>query len=269
MKPTPSFEEVVRARIVLRVPGTDRVRVDRNRPYKTVAGDALLADVYRPADTAAPCPAVVLVHGGPVPAGSSPKNMGCFISWGETLAASGLAAVTFNHRFYSGAQILEAARDVEDVLAWVRSEGASLGIDPTRLALWAFSGGGPFLGLALREGAPDLRALVAYYAVLDLREWPADSAAPLSDGDRLALSPAHHVECERPVPPVLVARAGLDLPSLNATIDRFIAAALARNAPLEAINHPEGRHGFDFLDDDPRSREIAARTIEFLRTRLA
>lgn len=29
------------------------------------------------------------------------------------------------------------------------------------------------------------------------------------------------------------------------------------------------RAGFDILDDDPRSREIAARTIEFLRAHLA
>ena len=205
------------------MPGTDRVRVDRNRPYKTVSGVGLLADVYRPADTADPYPAVVLIHGGPVPAGSIPKNMGCFVSWGETLAASGLAAVTFNHRFYGGAQLFEAARDVEDAVAWVRSEAVELGIDPTRLALWAFSGGGPFLSLALREGAPAFRALVAYYAVLDLRETPPDPAAPISDEDRLALSPAHHVESGRPVPPVLVARAGLDHPSLNATIDRFVA----------------------------------------------
>jgi acetyl esterase/lipase len=269
MKPTPPLEEIVRLRIVHRVPGTDRVRVDRNRPYKTVSGVGLLADVYRPADAAAPCPAVVLIHGGPVPAGSAPKNMGCFVSWGETLAASGLAAVTFNHRFYGGAELLEAARDVEDAVTWVRSQAIDLGIDPTRLALWAFSGGGPFLSLALREGARAPRALVAYYAALDLREKPPGPASPVSDEDRLALSPAHHVESGRPVPPVLVVRAGLDHPFLNATIDRFIAAALAHNAPLEAINHPDGRHGFDILDDDPRSREIAVRTIEFLRTHLA
>ena len=256
-------------RIVHRVPGTDRVHVDRGRPYKTVSGGTLLADVYRPADAAAPCPAVVLIHGGPVPGGSTPKDMGCFVSWGETLAASGLAAVTFNHRFYGGAQLLEAARDVEDAVAWVRSQAVELGIDSTRLALWAFSGGGPFLSLALREGAPSLRALVAYYAALDLREKSPDPDASISDGDRLVLSPAHHVESGRPVPPVLVARAGLDHPFLNATIDRFIAAALASNAPLEAINHPDGRHGFDILDDDPRTREIAARTIEFLLTHLA
>jgi len=269
VKPMPPLEEIVRMRIVHRVPGTDRVHVDRDRPFKGASGGVLLADVYRPADAVAPCPAVVLVHGGPVPAGSTPKDMGCFVSWGETLAASGLAAVTFNHRFYGAAQLLEAARDVEDAVTWVRSQAVGLGIDPSRLALWAFSGGGPFLSLALREGAPVLRALVAYYAALDLREKPPGPAAPISDEDRLALSPAHHVESGRRVPPVLVARAGLDHPFLNATIDRFIAVALARNAPLEAINHPDGRHGFDILDDDPRTREIAARTIEFLRTHLA
>jgi acetyl esterase/lipase len=268
MKPTPPLDEIVRMRIVHRVPGTDRVHVDRDRPYKKVSGGALLADVYRPTDAAAPCPTVVLIHGGPVPAGSAPKNMGCFVSWGETLAASGLAAVTFNHRFHGGAQLLEAARDVEDAVAWVRNEAGELGIDSTRLALWAFSGGGPFLSLALREGGPAPRALVAYYAALDLREMPPDPTAPISDADRLALSPAHHVESGRGVPPVLVARAGLDHPLLNATIDRFITATLANNAPLEAINHPDGRHGFDILDDDPRSREIAARTIEFLRAHL-
>ena len=57
------------------------------------------------------------------------------------------------------------------------------GVDSTRLALWAFSGGGPFLSLALREGAPTFRALVAYYAALDLRERPPDPAASISDED--------------------------------------------------------------------------------------
>lgn len=37
---------------------------------------------------------------------------------------------------------------------------------------------------------------------------------------------------------------------------------------IEVLVHPQGRHGFDVLDDDARSREIIARTIEFLRARL-
>lgn len=39
--------------------------------------------------------------------------------------------------------------------------------------------------------------------------------------------------------------------------------ALAGNAPLELMNHSAGRHGFDILDDDERSREIIARAVAF------
>ena len=38
--------------------------------------------------------------------------------------------------------------------------------------------------------------------------------------------------------------------------------------PLDLLDHPEGRHGFDILDDDDRSREIVGRTFDFLRRRL-
>jgi len=44
--------------------------------------------------------------------------------------------------------------------------------------------------------------------------------------------------------------------------------ALARNLTLEVMNHAAGRHGFDILDDDARSREIIARTLEFPQARL-
>ena len=34
------------------------------------------------------------------------------------------------------------------------------------------------------------------------------------------------------------------------------------------MTHPQGRHGFDILDDDARSRAIIRRTLEFLRAAL-
>ncbi len=73
----------------------------------------------------------------------------------------------------------------------------------------------------------------------------------------------------RHLPPMLVARAGLDSPSLNATIARFVDAALAGGAVLDLLNHPGGRHGFDILDDDERTKQIIRRTIAFLRDHLA
>jgi acetyl esterase/lipase len=273
-QPAPPFEQLVKMRCVLRLPGMERAKVSRDVVYKTIGDASLLADLYAPAEAAQDCPrpAVVLIHGGPIPPGSGPKKMGCFESLGELLAASGLVGVTFNHRFFGPGMLVEAAGDVRDLIRHVRENAGGYGIDAARLALWAFSGGGPFLSSALREAPEHVKALVAYYAVMDLQE-RAPGLAPgsendLSDETRRAYSPAYHAAAgARPIP-ILVARAGLDHPWINGSIDRFVAKALERNLPLELLNHEAGRHGFDILDDDDHSREILERTLAFLKTRL-
>ena len=67
---------------------------------------------------------------------------------------------------------------------------------------------------------------------------------------------------------MLIVRAGLDYPQLNASIDRLITAALAKNVNIDVMNHATGRHAFDILDDNARSREIIQATVEFLRAEL-
>jgi acetyl esterase/lipase len=230
----------------------------------------LTLDVYRPAGAEAgpPLPVVLLIHGGPLPRLGA-KNMGVFTSYGRLLAASGFAAVAFDHRFLAPERLADAAEDVAAAEAYVRGNAGELGIDPRRLAFWAFSGGGPFLSLALRGAPAHVRALVAFYAVLDLSERPPGTPDAIDDETLRQLSPLHQLQVESArVAPILVARAGLDHPLLNATIDRFVQQALVENASLDLLNHPAGRHAFDILDDDARSREIIARTIEFLRARL-
>jgi acetyl esterase/lipase len=254
-KKNPPFEQMVRMRVVLRVPGMDAVEVRRNVVYRTAAGQPLHMDVYSPPGPPRTRPAVILVHGGPIPR-TGAKNMGVFVSYGELLAAFGFVAVTFDHRFLAPHRLPDASEDVAEVVARVRSGAGPLGVDPERLALWAFSGGGSFLAAPLRERPTWLRAVVAYYAVLDLQEDPRFSAT-------LALG-----EDARTAPPLLVARAGLDDPLLNEGTDRFIRAATAGAATLDLLNHPGGRHAFDILDDDPRSRQIIRCTLAFLRDHL-
>jgi acetyl esterase/lipase len=270
MAEMPPLEQLIRMPVVLRVPGMEAVDVRRDRPYASPAGEPLGMDVYRPADSGegAAVPAVLLVHGGPIPRLGA-KNMGVFTSYGRLLAASGLVAVTFNHRFLAPERLLDAAADVQAATGYVRERARELGIDPDRLAFWAFSGGGPFLSLALRGAPPYVRAVVAYYAALDLQDKPPGASEAVSDDTRRDLSPLHHLRAEAGrLPPLLVARAGLDHPFLNAGIDRFVLEALATNACVDVLNHPTGRHGFDILDDDARSREIIERTLAFLRGRL-
>ncbi len=268
-KKTPPFEEMVRMRVVLSVPGMDAVRRTRGLVYKTAQGEPLQMDVYAPPGPPGRRPAVLLVHGGPVPKIGA-RSMGVFVSYGELLSASGFVAVAFDHRFLAPQRLADAASDVSDLVARVRADAASLGADPDRLALWAFSGGGPLLAGPLRERPAWLRAVVAYYAVLDLRQPPPGVDSGIGDDLRRAFSPVCSLEPgSPPIPPILVARAGLDHPWLNAGLDRFAQAAAERGVSLDLLAHPEGRHGFDILDDDERSRQIIRRTLDFLRELLA
>jgi len=253
------------------VPGMADVAVRRDVTYATPGGESLTMDIYQPAGApeGSGWPCVLMIHGGPIPRLGA-KNMGVFTSYGRLLAASGFVAVTFNHRFLAPERLLDAASDVEAATSYVLEHAPGLSIDPARLAVWGFSGGGPFLSLSLREEPAGVRALVAYYAALDLQEKPPGASTALTDENRRDFSPVHHVKARAgKLPPILVARAGLDHPFLNAGIDRFVAEALATNACLDVLNHPTGRHGFDILDDDVRSREIIARTLDFLRVHLA
>ncbi len=268
-KEHPSLAEIVRMRAVLSVPGMEAVSVRRDLVYKTADGQPLHLDLYSPPGSLRPRPAVVLIHGGPTPRIGA-KNMGVFVSYGEMLAASGFVAVAFDHRFLAPQRLVEAGEDVADLVSHVRSTSASLGVDPERLALWAFSGGGPFLAAPLRERPTWLRTVVAYYAVLDLQPPPPGAESGLDAEVRRRFSAISALlDDARSAPPILVARAGLDSSWLNDGIDRFVHAATAGGATLDLLNHPGGRHGFDILDDDARSRQVIRRTLDFLRDHLA
>jgi len=267
-------------RVVYTVPGMDTVEVRRDLVYRHPEGGAdLLMDVYLPPGLAVgeTRPGVILVHGGPIPAEMMHllhrvKSWGIFLSYGELLAASGFVAVTFGHRFSSLGEIATAQSDIEAAIDFVRGNAPDFHLDPDRLALWAFSGGGTFLAPALRQPPAYLRALVAYYALLDLaslrgkyEQFPVPEEAAAGFSAAAAFPPENGPYAG---PPILVARGGRDSALINEPFDLFLQRALAANAPLDLLNHPAGQHGFDILDDDARSREIIARTIEFLKARL-
>ena len=218
-------------------------------------------DVYRPdAPSEKAVPAVILVHGdGPPEWLKDIKDWGQYVSWGELLAASGLAAITFNHRSTQGwTRIAEAASDVEDLVALVRTQASSWSIDPERLAIWVASAGG-FLGVHVAiANRPAVRCLVVYYGLMV----PPPAAGV--DLERFS-APAH---IGQDGPSIFVARAALDHSGLNKALDRFTDAAVEASLDLELHNHARGRHGFDLLDAGPRSSEIIARSLEFLTSRL-
>jgi dienelactone hydrolase len=235
-------------RIVYRVDGMREVRVKRDVVYKRDAGAELAMNVYAPANLSggARAPAVLFVHGGPIAADFMPPTQwGVFVSYGELAAASGLVGVTLNHRLFALTDYERAQTDVAAAIDYVRSHAAELNVDADRIALWYFSGGGPLMTPMVRDRPGHVRCLIAFYAYLQ-----AAKSEVRTRGAGL---------------PIFIARAGLDQPLINEALDSFVPEALAGNALLDVMNHPAGRHGFDILDDDDRSREIIARAVAFVQ----
>jgi len=263
----PTGEELFRAPVVLRVAGMSEVRTQTVVYAKDSAGERR-ADIYRP-PTGSRFPAVVFIHGGfPEIPGLEGRTAGQYQSWGRLLAASGLAAVAFDHRLRVGANgavhVDEAIADVKSVQAYLRMHATELSIDPERLCWFAVSAGGPLLTVPLNEGTAP-RCLVNFYAFADVQGLGMFSRS-LSPAAARKLS---LVEYADRLPPIFVARAGRDtVPQMKETLDRFVARALAADAPLTLFDHATGPHAFDVLADDARSREIITATIAFLRTHL-
>jgi acetyl esterase/lipase len=265
-------------RIFYEIAGMDRVQVKRDLVYARSEQGDLTLDVYMPPKLpqSARLPGVIFVHGGPLPPSILPpewpplKNWGAFVSSAELVAASGLIGVTFNHRFAAHQQINQSFDDVTAAVDYVRAHAPSFNLDPDRLCIWVFSGAGPHLYLFLHNKPRFVRCVVAYYAgmadISTTEKLAHLSSETLSDEERRMLSVAAYLkeEATRGLP-IFVARAGLDDPETNWWIDVFVQEALAANAALDLANHPSGRHAFDILDDDARTRQIIASTIEFIK----
>ncbi len=263
--PAPARTDPTTATVVMKVPGMDRVRVLRDVVYEKVGDLELAADVYLPPEDgkSGRPPAVVLVAGG----AENTKAWGIYTSLGRLLAASGLAAVPFNHRLrYPRRQYEEGAADLAALLEMLRRDGARLGLDAERLAVATFSGGGPMLAPLIEKRPAGVVCLAAIYAFLDTEHVDLAEAG-ITEAVAQKFSPLRQLIANPTgMPPLFIARAGKDaIPGVNASIDQFVSTALSRNAPITLVNHPSGSHGFDHRDDDARTREILAMAIAFFK----
>jgi acetyl esterase/lipase len=271
----PPFEEVYKMPLVYSVPGEDQAQVQRDIVYKSVEGSAgkldLKLDVYTPhgAKPADRYPAVVLISGG---GAEDPKHdfrdAGVFLSYGRVLAASGFVAITFSKRYAREADgTSHGWDDFDDMVHYLRDHAAMLHIDVNRMAFWAFSAGGALLAPVLSQEPGYAQAVICFYCVLDTDV--SNVPENMKDKIRSAASSLWQIQTKsHPFPPIFIGRAGRDFESLRDSMDRFVQAALAKNLMIEVMNHPQGRHAFDILDADARSREIIQRALDFLRARL-
>jgi acetyl esterase/lipase len=203
------------------------VRVREGLVYKTVDGTALNFDLCAPATGSGARPAVILIHGGPGP-GLGVRRWEMYRSYGRLIAATGMVGIAFDHRLLGPDRYPDSAADVADLVRHVRAEAGTLGIDPTRLALWAFSGGGPLLAAPLRERPSWLKLVVAYYTVMHRFGNPEDETFSTI----AALGPD-----ASNAPPIVLARAGRDSFDILDPGDRS-SQIIART--LAALRHSLG-----------------------------
>jgi len=256
--------------IVYQVPGMDKVKVAQNLKYTTTDDPNVLMDFYLPSDAtwAEKYPVVIFIHGG-AKTEYTPKDWGVFTTWGRLVAASGFVGVTFTHRLQYPEKSLElAAQDVQAAIDYVRANADKYKADKDRLALISFSAGGPMLTLAMRGETPFVRCLLGFYSFMDIR--PSDFRKTENAETLKRFSPITYLEKEAStIPPIFIARAGRDeVPTMDDSIDRFVAEALSRNISLNFANHPQGVHGFDNQNNDDRSREIIRAALEFMKVHL-
>jgi hypothetical protein len=261
--------EIATKPIVYRI-ADDSVTIQRDIPYGVREGEQITLDLYLPPGhataRATPRPAVLFVigysdQGFRRVVGCPAKEMESYISWARLMATCGVIGITYENR--------TPETDALDVLSYIRNNAARLGIDRGRIALWACSGNVPTALSALMQGPRGLAcAALCYGFMLDL-----DGAHDVADAARAFrfANPCvgRTVEDLPPELPLLVVRAGRDdFAGLNATIDAFVAHALALNRPVSLVNHYSAPHAFDIVDDSDVSREIIRQIIAFMRFHL-
>ncbi len=263
----PTLEEIKPMRVVYSVPGMERVKVQKNLVYKKAGDLELQMDVYAPPDLkrGERRPAVVFVSGdAPWEILKDLKDWGVYVSYGQLAAAHGFVGVTFNHRSTERfTKIRDAASDVDDAIAYARGHADALGIDPDRICLWAYSAGGPFLRTMLRDKPAFVRCIVGYYSMFGPPQGtaPEDVVREFTVANYLGQNP-------KSVPPLMVVRAGRDVPFINDSVDEFLREAVKQNLSMEFVNYVEGTHGFDVDVNTDRTREIIKRTLEFVKKHL-
>jgi hypothetical protein len=158
------------------------------------------------------------------------------ISMAQLIAASGLAVITHSNR--------DPKADAAALIQHVTTQGAGIGVDGTRIALWATSGHAPVTVQMLPHVA---------CAVLSNPFLPADYAT---------LAARHR--------PLFIVRSGKDeTPGLNAALDAFIRSTIDKNEAVTVVNLPDAPHSYELFYDTPMTRHVLQQGLRFLRVYLA
>ena len=206
-------------------PATSSYMVLADQAY----GD-LRMDVYRPRAASGPAPVLIFFN----TVSGTDRGHPFYKAWAEIAAAKGLVAILPDLR------VATLEQDFDALLAHLAANGASLGADRDRIAVYAGSGN-VFRGLPLFVDArrTAVKAMVLYYGSADVKTFRSDL-------------------------PTLFVRAGLDRPPVNRAMTDLITLAQVQNVPVTVVNYPGGHHAFEMFDDEAATRDVIDTTLDFV-----
>ena len=257
------------------VPGMTRAVVRANVVFDNSQATPLALDAYLPRDLRKGelRPAIVFISGA-----ERVRQWLWFVTWGQLAAAHGMIGIVPDKRYQRGLDGLRTGTaDTEKLLAFLRTQGDALGVDPARICLWTFSAGGRLTSVGLqadKTNAQAVRCVVSFYGVLDMS---GEVSSITNEAERETFlkrySPVQALESliatgAKP-PPVFLARAGKDVAFINNGIDRFTSTALRLNVPITVMNYAGGDHGFDGFNDTPESRAIIKAALRWVQEQTA
>ncbi len=201
-------------------------------------------DVYWPARTAEkPLPVILTVFKYTVATfiqsnGKPFRTMVPTIIWMSQLANLGYVVAC--------PDITGASGGMARIMAWIGERGPSLGMDPSRIGLLAFSANAGAIPPLLRlPEAANVKAVMLYYPLVVPSEW--------SLGRDVALH---------------VVKAGKDDANLNKRLDVLVQAVRDAGNIVDLVTCANGRHAFDLKDKSAEAAAAMASTHAFVQAYL-
>ena len=260
--------------------------------YADRSAERNLLDIHVPDGVEAP-PIVVSIHGGGFMFGdkSDPDGLDMFLR-------AGIAVASINYRLSDEATWPGQEDDLMDAFAFVRANGAALGYDGTRVAVFGASAGGHLASVAAIRLAADpgtaLKAAVVWFPPVLFSEMDADMAAvgmtavtgptdaagsaesrligaPVGENRALAeaaspLAPLAALPAEAKVPPFLIMHGAEDANISRLQSGRLFMALLSRPGTEDLTYRllPGSGHGSGAF----KRLDAMAEVVAFLRAKL-
>ena len=247
--------------------------------------DGLAMNIYSRQDLEA-APALIYLHPGSWMRGGPGRQARPLL---YDLASRGWVVLDIRYPLSPDATFPEHLIGVKRAIAWAKSDGGQLGIDPGRVAIAGASSGAHLAALAaltdnvagLQPGFEDidtsLIACVPHYGIYDLlirngtrHDWPfiashVMKASPAASPQLYRLGSPIDL-AHRQAPPFLVVHGEYDSLVLPAESVHFVEALKAEAVAVSYHEVAGGQHGFDALPS-LRARAVGALVAGFLEAR--